>query len=148
MVDKKQALTLMDEAEVVYLATVSAKGPRIRALVNLRRSDQYPEPSKIARTDDFAVYLATSLASDKIRDIRANPAVAVYYCKPQSFHGVTVSGRAELVDDPRLKEALWSDDWRIYWPDGPSNADYIVVRITPEEIRGWWESQAFTIEPA
>lgn len=144
--DKSAILNLMDEAEAVYLATVAEKGPRIRALVNLRRSDHYPGPAKFACTGGFTVYLATSLASDKVQEIRANPSVAVYYCTPRNFHGVMLSGVAELLDDAELKKALWSEDWRIYWPDGDTNPDYIVLRIKPDEIRGWQGSMPFTLE--
>lgn len=130
-------LHIMDLAEVVYLATVAGPGPRIRALVNLRRRDLFPGPSQTACTKDGTVYLATSGASDKIAEIKANPAVAVYYCIPRQFDGVMLGGRAEILTDADLKEALWSDDWRIYWPDGYSDPDYVVVRIKPDEIRGW-----------
>lgn len=148
MVDKAQILSLMDKADAVYLATVSDKGPRIRALVNLRRSDLYPGSSKIARTDDFTVYLATSSASDKVKDIQCNPAVSLYYCEPKTFHGVTLNGKAEILEDPELKTALWSWDWRVYWPRGADDPDYIVVRVKPDEISGWWSGSAFTLEAA
>lgn len=148
MVDKKQVLTLMDEAEVVYLATIGERGPRIRALVNLRRTDLFPGPSKIARTDDFTVYLATSLASDKTKDIRSRPEVSLYYCDPKTFHGVTLNGKAEVLDDPELKKALWSWDWRVYWPSGAGDPDFIILRIKADEIRGWWSGRPFTLEAA
>lgn len=136
----------MDEAEAVYLATIAGPGPRIRALVNLRRRDLYPGPSRIARTSNGTVYLATSAASDKIAEIRANPAVAVYYCIPHQFDGVMLSGQAEILTGDDLKQVLWSEYWRIYWPDGYSNPDYVVVRIKPDEIRGWRGSTPFTHE--
>jgi general stress protein 26 len=145
MTDKPRVLALMDAAEAVYLATISANGPRLRALVNLRRADQYPLPSRTARTDDFTVYLCTSRESDKIAEITADPRVSVYYSEPKSYHGVMLCGVAEILDDPALKTALWSDDWRIYWPDGAANPDYVVVRLRPDEIRGWWGSKPFTL---
>jgi general stress protein 26 len=146
MIDKDQILMLMDESEAVYLATIGDKGPRIRALVNLRRADRYPEPSKICRAAGFTVYLATSRASDKIREISANPAVALYYCDPKTYHGVMLSGRAEVLDDAELKKALWSWDWRVYWPTGASDPDYVVVRIKADEVSGWWSGKEFNLE--
>jgi general stress protein 26 len=148
MPDKSEVLGLMNASEAVYLATAGEKGPRIRALVNLRRADRYPVPSKTAQSDDFTVYLATSMASDKVREIKDCPIVSVYYCEPRSFHGVTLSGTAEILDDPALKEALWSDDWRVYWPDGASDPDYVVLPIKPEEICGWWSGAQFRLDPA
>jgi general stress protein 26 len=146
MIDKKQVLALMDEAEIVTLATIGEKGPRIRALVNLRRADKFPGPSKLARRDDFTVFLSTSLASDKVREVRANPAVALYYCDAQNFHGVTLEGKAEILDDPELKKALWSPDWSFYWPGGASDPDYVILRITADDVSGWWSSKPFRLE--
>lgn len=135
----------MNAAKAVYLATTSDDGPKVRALVNLRRRFAYPGPSKTARTDDFTVYLSTSRASDKVREIASDPRVSVYYSRPLLFHGVMISGQAEIIDDQALKDALWSNDWRIYWPDGPANADYVVVRIRPTDVRGWWGSKPYAI---
>lgn len=146
MPSKGQILKVMNGAHAVYLATTSENGPRVRALVNLRRRWAYRVPSRTARTDDFTVYLATSRASDKIAEITADPRVSVYYSRPLLFRGVMLCGRAEVLDAPDLKKALWSNDWREYWPDGYSNPDYVVVRIKPTEIRGWWGSTPFTIE--
>ena len=148
MIDKPHVLALMDATEVVYLATISEKGPRLRALVNLRRTDLYPGPSRTARADDFTVYLSTSRASDKVHEITADPRVSAYYSEPRNYRGVMLCGAAEVLDDPALKEALWSEDWRIYWPDGPANPDYVVVRLRPDEIRGWWGSEPFAIAAA
>lgn len=146
MTDKRQVLKVMNTAKAVYLATTSDQGPRVRALVNLRRRWAYPKPSRTARREDFTVYLATSRASDKIAEITADPRVSVYYSRPLLFRGVMLCGKAEILDDQDLKAALWSNDWRIYWPDGPANPDYVVVRLRPTEVRGWWGSKPFAIE--
>ena len=145
MVDRQEILKLMDEAEVVYLATIGEKGPRIRALENLRRADQYPDASKFCRNAGLTAYLATSGASNKARDVRATPSVALYYCKPGSYQGVMLSGRAEVRDDADLKKALWSEGWRAFWA-GPHDADYVVIRMEAEEVSGWWSGKPFRVE--
>ncbi len=67
------------------------------------------------------IYLSASAASSKVREIRANPTVAVYYCDPGAVHGISLSGRMEILSDPELKRELWDDSWRIYWPAGPDD---------------------------
>jgi len=146
MVTKREILELMNEADAVYLATIGDGGPRIRALVNLRRAELYPAASKICRTDDFTAFLATSGASDKVREIRANSAVALYYCDTDRFHGVTLNGHAEVLNDAGLKQALWSADWSVYWPQGAGDPDYVVVRVKPEAVSGWWDGKPFRLD--
>lgn len=139
------ALELMDRAAAVYLATAGEGGPRVRAMVNLRR-ERYPAAA-FCRGQGFTVYFATSLASGKVREIRTNPAVAVYYCDPAAFHGVMLAGEMEVLGGAGLKEALWSDDWRVYWPSGPGDPDYAVLRLRPTRAEGWRGTTPFHFEP-
>lgn len=145
MTDRNAVLELMEGAPVVYFATVEGVQPWVRALENLRRPDRYPGPSRFCRDEGFTCYFTTSVASGKVRDMRSNPRVAAYYCDPSRVHGVTVSGDAEVLADPELKAALWSDDWRVYW-SGPDDPDYVVVRVAPTAIRGWWGTSPFTLD--
>ncbi len=143
---KDRALVLMDEAAAVYLATAESGRPRVRAMVNLRRQDSYPKAAAFCRGQGFTVYFSTSLASGKVREIRANPAVAVYYCDPEKFHGVMLAGEMEILTSPDLKETLWSEDWRIYWPTGPGDSDYAVLRMQPTRAEGWRGTAPFHFE--
>jgi general stress protein 26 len=147
MIEKPYLLRLMNESEAVWLATVGTDGPSIRALVNLRRADLYPGPAATARTDDFTVYLSTSRASAKVREIEADPRVSLYYCTPARFEGVTLNGTAGVSEDETLRRALWHESWRIYWPDGAGNQDYVILKIVPKAIFGWHGSEAFDFKP-
>jgi len=133
----------MDNSEAVYLATVSGGRPRIRALVNLRRSDLYPSASEFCRKEGFTVYFSSSITSGKAREVEANPWVAAYYCDPGKTHGVMLSGEIEILTDPDLKRTLWSDQWRIYWTGGAADPDYAVFRLKPVEATGWWGTTPF-----
>ncbi len=146
MIDKPALLKLLDGAEAVYLATISAQGPRIRALVNLRRRDLYPRQSEVCRPEGFTLYFSTSISSAKVREIKDNPSVAVYYCAPAQFHGVMLSGKMEILTDPGLKSALWDEGWRIFWPGGADDPDYVVLRLKPAQATGWWDNAPFHLE--
>lgn len=143
MIGRAALLPLMDNAETVYLATVAGSAPRIRALENLRRADRYPGASDFCRAAGFTLYFATSRSSDKVREIRANPAVAVYYCIPPAYHGVMLTGTMEIVDDVNVRKALWQKEWDSFWPGGTDNPEYLVLRLAPTEASGWWYSETF-----
>jgi len=145
-IDKNDILEVMDQADAVYLATVSGSAPRVRAMVNHRRKDIYPGPSEFARAGGFTVYFCTSATSGKVRELRANPAAAAYFALPQKFRGVMLTGDTEVLEDTKSKEALWHEGWRIYWPGGPSDPDCVVVRLTPKEVNGWWGSEPFYLD--
>lgn len=146
MIDKESALGVMDQADAVYLATVSGASPRIRAMLNLRRQDLYPGAGEFCRKQGFTSYFATSIASGKVGEIRGNPAVAVYYCDPGKTRGIELSGHMEILTDPELKKALWQDRWLIYWPAGAGDPDYVVLRLEPTRATGWWGTTPFCLE--
>jgi general stress protein 26 len=148
MIDKQLLCEIMDKADAVYLATVDGASPRIRAMVNLRRQDQFPDPSKVCRADGFNCYFSTSMASGKVREVRANPAASAYYCDPLTFRGVTFSGNVEILTAPELKKALWDEEWRIYWPAGAEDPDYVILRLSPTEATGWWAGKPFHLDLA
>ncbi len=147
MVAREDVLALMSGADAVYLATVADGRPRVRALLNLRRADRYPGPSAFCRDAGFTCFVATSAASGKIRELRANPEVSFYYADPAQTHGVELRGRAEIETDPELKRSLWDESWRLFW-SGPEDPDYVVVRLRPAEVTGWWAMEAgFQLSP-
>jgi general stress protein 26 len=148
MTDRERVLELMDEAEVVYLATVSGAAPRIRIVANLRRPDVYPATSEACRKAGFTVYFATSLASGKVRDIRENPIVAAYYAIPAKSRAVMLSGRAEIVTDLDVKKALWDEKWRSHWPGGVDDPNFAVLRLVPARAEGWWGPSRIDFEVA
>jgi general stress protein 26 len=57
-----------------------------------------------------------------------------------------LAGRAEILTDQELKDALWEDSWGVYGPAGAQDPDYVVVRIVPVEATGWWGSTSFHLE--
>ena len=146
MIDREAVLEMMNQADAVYVATVSGGGPRVRALVNLRRRDRYPDAGDFCRKQGFTSYFSTSVASGKVGDIRANPSVAVYYSNPNQIRGVELRGQMEILTDPGVKNALWQEEWRIYWPAGADDPDYVVLRLHPAHAAGWWGTAPFQLE--
>ncbi len=138
----ERCLKLMDESAAVCVATVNGAAPRQRALWNLRRQDRFPAAAEFCRKQGLVAYLSTSLSSGKIREVRANPAVSLYYCDTDNVCGVMLAGRAEILTEPGLKRTLWHDSWSIYWA-GAADPDYCILRVTPSEAVGWWGINPF-----
>ena len=92
------------------------------------------------------VLFTTNTSSDKVSQIKENPAVCVYYCKPEVFHGLMLSGNIEIVDDSRVKEQLWHDGWERYYATGPNDPDHTVLRLFPVQAKGWYNGRKFSFE--
>jgi general stress protein 26 len=143
---KRVSVALMETAEAAYLTTIGADGyPDTRAMLNLRNRGQYPDQAHLfaPHQDDLMIYFSTNTSSNKVRQIKSNPNVSVYYCKPGKFHGLTLVGDIEIVDDAEIRKALWNDGWERYYPGGPDDPDHTVLRLYPRFARGWYESSRF-----
>jgi general stress protein 26 len=141
------AISLMETTPAVYLATVDAQGhPQIRAVNNLRDHNRYPalEPFFRQVENPFTTYLTTFSTSAKSKQIRQNSRVALYFCRPESFHGVMLSGSMSVVSDKTVRDALWLDQWLCFWPKGPRDSKYRVFRFDPDGARGWSGEEMFS----
>ena len=117
-------------------------------ILNLRNREQYPNLVELfaAHRDDLLVYFTTNTSSQKLGQIRADPRVSVYYCNPEQFHGLMLSGDVEVIDDSALRHALWSEGWERYYPGGPDDPDHTVLLLRPRSVRGWYKARRFEFE--
>ena len=142
-------LDLMASVRTVYLTTVDEHGfPHTRAMLNLRNTDLYPMQAKFCdgQGSRMAIFLTTNTSSRKAAQIKANPKVSAYFCRPASFHGVMLSGEVDVVDDCEVKRSLWDSSWQQFYPKGPDDPDHTVLRLVPVLVRGWNRGTKFEYE--
>jgi len=148
---KQLNLNLMQNAEVVYLATIDSDGfPQVRAMVNLRNISLNPSAAKVFENhrDDFMMYFATHKSSDKMKHIKTNPRASVYFCDSKERQGLLLVGKIEIDSDSKLKKALWQERWIKHYPAGLEDPEYIVLRFVPSFAKGWCPQGAFHLKLA
>ncbi|HJZ39479.1 MAG TPA: pyridoxamine 5'-phosphate oxidase family protein [Bacteroidales bacterium] len=82
--------------------------------------------------DEIEIWFATGRKSRKVKEIKNNPKVCVYYADHSSAKGyVTITGTAEIIDDKDLLVKMR----RPYW-DGITNwqDNFVLIKITPGTI--------------
>ncbi len=143
---KRLSLELMETAEAAYLSTIDGNSfPQTRVMGNLRNKEQcrIAEELFAEHNEDFLIYMLTGHSSDKMRQIRANSKVTVYFCNSAQFHTLLLVGNAEEIDDLDLKKRIWQDEWKIHWPGGPEDPEFVMLRLLPERAKGWYKEAAF-----
>jgi len=115
------ARELMVTARYCALITIDAQG---RAQV--RTMDPFPPD------ENLVVYLGTNPKSRKVREIRKNPRVNLYYFDSASQGYVSISGIARIVDDPREKARHWKEEWKGFYLD--RDKGYALIVVTPERL--------------
>ncbi|HSO87648.1 MAG TPA: pyridoxamine 5'-phosphate oxidase family protein [Draconibacterium sp.] len=82
--------------------------------------------------DDLVIWFATSRDSRKVRELKNNPKVAVYFSNHNSAIGyVNISGKAEVIDDKELLQKKKRD----YWEGIPNWKDiFVLIKIVPDRL--------------
>jgi len=115
------AREIIGQTTYCALVTVDSTGqPQIRTM------NPFPP------NDELITWFATARNSRKVREIRNNPKVCVYYADHISAKGyVNITGKAEVIDDKELLVKMK----REYW-SGMSNWQeiFVLIRIVPETL--------------
>jgi general stress protein 26 len=82
--------------------------------------------------DKLVTWFATSRTSRKVREIKNNPKVSVYFADHITAKGyVNITGLAEIIDDRDLLIKMKRD----YWEGIPNWQDiFVLIKIAPETI--------------
>lgn len=112
------AREIMLSTHFCALVTIDSAGlPQVRTM--------NPFPLK----EDMVIWFATGRKSRKVKDMRQNPNVSVYFADHKNASGyVTINGKAEVIDDKELLVKMKRD----YWESIPNWQDiFVLVKITP-----------------
>ena len=112
---------IMSETTYCGLVTVDSLGqPQIRTM--------NPFPVK----EDLVIWFATARTSRKVREIKNNPKVCVYFADHINAKGyVNMNGTATVIDDKELLVKMKRD----YWNGIPGWQDiFVLIRIDPESL--------------
>ena len=143
---KDMCLELIQSTFACQLTTIDTQGlPYTTAMNNLRCAKEYPALVSLfeGQDNDFVLYLSTSMQSDKMARMQANPKVSAYFCESNSFLGVMLAGEIEIITDQGLKDRIWQEGWTMYYPNGPHGPEYGIIKLEPTLVRGWCRNQPF-----
>jgi general stress protein 26 len=93
-------------------------------------------PMAIAKMMDTGhVWFITNRHSGKVDEMLRDPIIAVTLQNSSQY--VSLSGMAKLVDDRHKIHELWSEDWKVWFPDGQDDPAIILIHFVPEEMEYW-----------
>ncbi|MBP7570970.1 MAG: pyridoxamine 5'-phosphate oxidase family protein [Acidobacteria bacterium] len=145
---QEQTVTAPDRAKVLAAAREVMAAQRYCALItigenglpDIRTMNPFPPD------EGMVVWMATHATTRKVKQIREDPRVSLYYADHANAIGyVAISGRAELVDD--MKEVLARK--RAYWDQAfPGLKNIMLIKVVPERIEVLNYKQGVVADPA
>ena len=129
MTKKEKLESLWDKVKDIRIAmmtTTEADG-------SLRSRPMYTQEA-----DTFAgdLWFFTRDDSGKIREITHDAQVNLGYADPDDQTYVSVSGRAQVVDDKAKEKELWSPALKA-WFDGLDDPHLTLIRVDADEAEYW-----------
>ena len=120
---KKQVVELINSNRYSKLITFGLDGaPHGRIMTNLPLGK------------DMVIWFATGLSTNKIKDIKKNPTVSVFVDDPDDQTYASIIGKAEIVTANRLRKKFWQEPFGFFFPKGPSDLEYCLLKITPRKV--------------
>ncbi len=96
----------------------------------------HARPMAVAEIEpDADAFFSTNLESPKIAEIEANPEVLVTFQSRSEF--ATIQGRATIVRDRAQIDRLWSETWRIWFPQGKEDPNLCLLKISADRGEYW-----------
>lgn len=89
--------------------------------------------------DDCSLWFFTNEYSGKVDEISHNSEVYLTYASQGSSKYLVLQGKAELSDDRKKMEELWSPVMKVWFPEGLDDPKILLIKVTPTEAE-YWES--------
>lgn len=84
------------------------------------------------------LWFYTRRSSHKVEEIQQNlDQINVSYSDPNSMSFVSLSGKAELVDDPHKLKQHWSPYLQVFFPKGLNDPDLALLKVTVSYGEYW-----------
>lgn len=117
--------SMMDDIRICMLVT--REGETLRA----RPMDAH------ASREEGCVWFLSDRRGHKDDELQTHPQAALTFAHPGRNDYLSVSGEAEVMNDRRKIDELWSDMNKAFWPNGKTDPNICVVRFMPDHAEYW-----------
>jgi general stress protein 26 len=124
--DCKKIRKLIEQAHTALLVTVGEDG----------ELDSRPM-GRLQSFFDDTLWFLTFRDAPKVKEIGRDNRVLVCFANPSDYDYVSLSGRAELVDDKDKLKELWVEGLRVWFPGGPGDPNLALLAVRVDEAKYW-----------
>lgn len=97
-------------------------------------------PMVIAKVEDNCdLWFLTGKGSPKVHEIESNQQVGVV-CQDAEDVCISISGRADLVNNRRKLDEIWKEQFKVWFPGGKDDPEIRLIFVRGEEAE-YWDTQ-------
>jgi len=128
---------LLEKAEVIInncTAHTRKSGLTFDWVMALTDELGYPSASMISasRADGFNwIAFCTGIGANKPNRVKKDPRACVYLYENDSFTGISLTGKTEILTDKKTKKHMWYDELSSHF-NGPGDENLCVLMFKPE----------------
>lgn len=116
---RKKAEALVQDSKTCVFANVDENGkPQAKAFLKTQNSGLKE------------IWICTNTSSKRAAQVMKNPEGAMYFYNENIYEGLMLSGTAEIIYDDEKRKEFWRDFMTMYYPLGPTDPDYALLRFT------------------
>jgi general stress protein 26 len=121
---------------VQHLVSIASSFSTAMLVTRTPEGDLRARPMAVAKVDATGdVYLATSLASPKIDELLHDEHATVVFQGSTKY--ASIGGRARIEKDRALVDQLWSESWKVWFPEGKSDPNLCILHIDANAGEFW-----------
>lgn len=91
--------------------------------------------SLASREDDGSLFFATKADSGKVDEVLEHPGVNIAMQKNSAY--LSVSGKAEVVNDQDRIEELWEPSWQLWFEEGKEDPSIVLIKVDATQGEYW-----------
>jgi general stress protein 26 len=125
---------LYDRDTLITTARIMMETTRNCALITLDTTG-HPDARTMepfSPDSNMVVWLGTSINSRKVKQIKNDSRVTLYYPAQNAAGYVVIKGQAYIVQDSLKKQIYWKKEWSRFYSEDKS--EYTLIKVIPEKL--------------
>jgi general stress protein 26 len=110
---------IIDQAYLATFITMDRDKPHPRIM----------EP--FAPGKEWIIWMGTNSRSRKVKEIEKNPVATLHYFDKSAPAYVNFYGKAYIVNDKTLKDSIWRQSWKDFYP---GKSYYTLIKFVPDSL--------------
>ncbi len=83
------------------------------------------------------LWFSTNVSASRTQQWLEQSKASLYFFDSNKINGLMLVGNMEIYTDNETKQAFWKQGDELYYPLGPTDPDYCIMRFTTNEGNYW-----------